>query len=105
MRFLVNDMLRRALVKVCMRFELEQQVKHVYDQQNHTGATANLKSLVVRCAVARKRRMEGRLIVHQFVFPSQKNQLSWLIGSLTGKRRLMTAKLSKQALICVTVLL
>lgn len=34
MGFLVDNMLGRALVKVCMRLELEEQVQNVYEKQN-----------------------------------------------------------------------
>jgi hypothetical protein len=34
MGFLVNNMLGRAFVKVCMGLELEEQVQNVYEKQN-----------------------------------------------------------------------
>lgn len=52
MRFLIDDLLWRALVHVGVRLELEQQVEHVDDEQDHTGATADLEYGAVRGGLA-----------------------------------------------------
>ena len=47
MGLLVNDILGRAFVHVGMRFELEEQVQHVDQEEHDTGTTADGQDSIV----------------------------------------------------------
>lgn len=96
MRLFVDNVLRRAFVHVGMRFELEQQVKSVNKEKHNAGPTADFKHFpisIFQVGIV-KSRVECRLNidVSRGVLMTSREQL-------TGSSKLMTLKLSRQALI------
>ena len=47
MRFFVDDFLRCALVHVCVRLELEEQVQDVDKKQHNAGSTGDFQYLAL----------------------------------------------------------
>jgi hypothetical protein len=47
-RLLVDNLLRRALIHVGMRFELKEEVKPIDEKKNNTGTAADFEHFLVR---------------------------------------------------------